>query len=354
MDSETRSFAAVRAAQAGSLRLLTWLLVNGVDANTSWHGTLLYTASSNGRPAIVRLLLSHGADVNKGVPLVAAAQNGHLSVVELLVEAGVDVNGGYRGFPTPLAAAIEFKHPEMEAYLRAHGATELVGRGIGADKQVDAEPGSLREQLEQLFGRAAYWSGKLNPDTAEDEEVPPVSFHVFEPTEASRHWTLVTEGMSARPMNGPVSDSGATRTELVLRLPPDWRIGHALVQRGSDVSWPVDSLRLVAEYPHRYGAVLRLGETVAFDEPPQPLHASTKLAGWVLVPGMSLEGPCTLTRPDGTQIELLSLVALHRAEIQLARAEGLPALMKALDWKTLSLVLDPKRPSRVKRWFGLF
>jgi hypothetical protein len=111
---------------------------------------------------------------------------------------------------------------------------------------------------------------------------------------------------------------------------------------------------LVAEYPHRYGAVLRLGETVAFDEPPAPLHRSTSLAGWVLVPGLSLEGPCTLTRPDGTKIELLSLVALHRAEIELARSEGLPALMKTLDWKHLSLVLDPKRPPRRKRWLGLF
>jgi uncharacterized protein len=354
VSSDDLAIVARKSASGGAIRSLQLLLDMGVSPDTEWHGSLIRQAARNGHVEAVRLLLDRGADFKSDNPLLDAVMGGHVEVAQLLTEAGADVDAGHRGFPTPLAAAIEFKHPEIEAYLRAHGATALVGRGVGADKQVDAEPGSLREQLEELFGGTAYWSGKLNPDRPEDAGVPPLSFHVFQPTEASRHWTVVTDGMSARPMDGPLSDSGATRAELLLRLPPDWRIGHAVAQRDSEASWPIDSLRMVAEYPHRYGAVLRLGETVAFDEPPQPLHASTKLAGWVLVPGLSLEGPSTLTRPDGTQIELLSLVALHRAEIQLARSNGLPALMKALDWKNLSLVLDPKRASRAKKWLGLF
>lgn len=353
VSSDDSAIVARKAASAGAIRSLQLLLDMGVSPDTEWHGSLIRQAARNWHVEAVRLLLDCGADFESDNPLLDAVMGGHVEVAQLLTEAGADVDAGHRGFPTPLAAAIEFKHPEIETYLRAHGATALVGRGVGADKQVDAEPGSLREQLEELFGGAAYWSGKLNPDGPEDAVVPPLSFHVFQPTEASRHWTVVTDGMSARPMDGPVSDSGATRAELVLRLPPDWRIGHAVAQRDSEASWPIDSLRVVAD-PHRYGAVLRLGETIAFDEPPQPLHASTKLAGWVLVPGLSLEGPGTLTRPDGTQIDLLSLVALHHAEIELARAQGLPALMKALDWKSLPLVLDPQRPPRAKKWFGLF
>ena len=219
---------------------------------------------------------------------------------------------------------------------------------------MDAQPGTLREQFEKLFGAAAYWSGSRIPDTASEREVSEPGLHVFLPSDGSPWWTVVTDGMSEHSMRGAVADSGATRAELVLRLPPSWPVGHALKQSATEAAWPIDSLLMVAEYPHRYGAVLRLGETVAFDEPPAPLHPSTKLAGWVLVPGLSLQGPCTLTRPDGTTIEILSLVALHRAEIELARSRGLPALMKALNWKSLSLVLDPKRPSQAKKWFGLF
>ncbi|MCB9617292.1 MAG: suppressor of fused domain protein [Sandaracinus sp.] len=357
-DEKKRAFLLVTAATDNATRVLAWTLDRGVDVDArpfSTGGTAIVEAAREGAVEAVRLLLERGADIHSENPLIYAARSGHLAVVRLLVEAGADVNAGNRGFPTPLAAALEFNHPEIEAYLRAHGATELVGRGLGPDKQVDAAPGSLREQLERLFGAHAYWSGNRSANSPSPREAAAPALHMFQPTDASPWWTVVTDGLSAHPMPGAVADSGATRAELVLRLPPSWPVGHALKQSATEAAWPIDSLLMVAEYPHRYGAVLRLGETVAFDEPPAPLHPSTKLAGWVLVPGVSLEGPCTLTRPDGRTIEILSLVALHRAEIELARTHGLPALMEALDWKNLSLVLDPKRPVRAKKKrFGLF
>ncbi|MCA9615198.1 MAG: suppressor of fused domain protein, partial [Myxococcales bacterium] len=270
IDEQDLAIVARKAAAFGATRSLSALLECGVDVNSEWHGSLIRVAAQRGKLDAVHLLIDRGADIDSDNPLLDATVGGHMDIVKLLVSRGADINAGYRGFPTPLAAAIEFNHPEIEAYLRAHGATELVGRGLGPDKQVDAEPGSLREQLEHLFGAAAYWSGNRTPDAP--------GLHVFLPTDGSPWWTVVTDGMSAHSMRGAVADSGATRAELVLRLPPSWPVGHALKQSSTEAAWPIDSLLMVAEYPRRYGAVLRLGETVAFDEPPAPLHPSTKLA----------------------------------------------------------------------------
>ncbi|MEZ4248218.1 MAG: ankyrin repeat domain-containing protein [Polyangiales bacterium] len=66
--------------------------------------------------------------------MVCAASSGSLEAVRVLVEAGVDPNQGYAGFPTPLGMALQRKHGEVAEFLRAHGATKLVGDGSGVGK----------------------------------------------------------------------------------------------------------------------------------------------------------------------------------------------------------------------------
>ena len=73
----------------------------------------------------VRARLQQGADPDAGrcAPLTLAASMGHLPICEQLLEFGADVNGRSR-YSTPLVAAVG--HPEIEALLRQHGATETV------------------------------------------------------------------------------------------------------------------------------------------------------------------------------------------------------------------------------------
>lgn len=115
----------------GAHRILEWWIHHGLDLERgSNQGPLVYSAAAAGQAEVLRVLLRHGAP-KTGVPLVAAANSGSLECVRALVEAGVDPNQGYAGFPTALGAATNRGFVEMAEYLRAQGATKLVGDDSG-------------------------------------------------------------------------------------------------------------------------------------------------------------------------------------------------------------------------------
>ena len=117
----------------GASKILSWWLENGFDISWGTHqGTLIYSAAVDGHAEVIRLLLRAGVPPS-GAPLVCAAASGSLEAVRVLVEGGVDPNQGYAGFPTPLGSALQYGHEEIAEYLRAHGATKLVGDGSGVE-----------------------------------------------------------------------------------------------------------------------------------------------------------------------------------------------------------------------------
>ena len=89
---------------------------------------LLFIACQNGNLKIVKILIEHGADVNKtkasnnSTPILTAAQSGYLKIVELLIEYGADINKiNSHGF-TPLILAIDEENFEVVKVLLKSGA----------------------------------------------------------------------------------------------------------------------------------------------------------------------------------------------------------------------------------------
>lgn len=78
--------------------LVRYLLEHGADPNHhccgfSKPGYHLYTAVNRGKPTeMIRLLLEHGARVDRTGATVAAAELGRIDVLELFLEYGADVN----------------------------------------------------------------------------------------------------------------------------------------------------------------------------------------------------------------------------------------------------------------------
>ncbi|MCB9600530.1 MAG: ankyrin repeat domain-containing protein [Sandaracinus sp.] len=131
---EFAEHALLVAARTGAVTVVRWMMDRGASLDIpSTRGSLVDAVCTFGHPHVLALLLEAGAPV-RGVPLVKAAHCGPLESVRLLVEAGVDVNQGYRGFPTPLRAAMDGGHADIVAYLQLHGATKLVGDGSGVGK----------------------------------------------------------------------------------------------------------------------------------------------------------------------------------------------------------------------------
>lgn len=108
------------------------LIVKGADINARDKNnndvTPLNLAAAAGHLEIVKVLFTHGADINtktiQGLtPLHLASQNGHKDTVGWLISRGVDVNAKDNGgFSTPLNLAAINGRKDVVAILLAHGA----------------------------------------------------------------------------------------------------------------------------------------------------------------------------------------------------------------------------------------
>ena len=109
-------------------------LATGGDANArDASGSLLEHASSSSQPAIVELLLEHGADANadSGEPLSLAVQKGNLEVTHALLAHGADPNSVGSGHPPLVEAAASDLRDIAEALLEAKAnpdAADALGR----------------------------------------------------------------------------------------------------------------------------------------------------------------------------------------------------------------------------------
>jgi ankyrin repeat protein len=119
----------VLAAQRGCTAIVKLLLHHGArhEAFDSFGWSALYCAVSENHLETARVLLSYGADANKGsdgsTPLRSAVAANQIEMVELLTEHGADVNlSAGIGTSTVLMRAAELSHTDMVRLLLAKGA----------------------------------------------------------------------------------------------------------------------------------------------------------------------------------------------------------------------------------------
>ena len=151
--------ALMRAAEMGHTEIARLLLEAKAEVNAKTHGigggdTALYWAEGNNNAEVAALLRAHGADgwtelmvvaregrteaaqllleagaeVNAKkddgrTALMIAARHGHTEIARLLLEAKAEVNAKDNDwYYTAPRFAEHFKHPEIVALLRRHGA----------------------------------------------------------------------------------------------------------------------------------------------------------------------------------------------------------------------------------------
>lgn len=167
--------------------------------------------------------------------------------------------------------------------------------------------------------------------------------------------TVVTSGMSSRPMKLPASakQSGVSEyAELMLALPKNWpglRADGTFDQSAMKDEakwWPFRWLKQMARLPHEYGTFFAHGVTVPNGEPAKPFVAGSQLCCWMLFKPLLCLSARQLQIDSNTRIDFFAMFALTEAEMKLKLNKGQKALITALaDGEVYTELLDVRRKS---------
>ena len=179
-----------------------------------------------------------------------------------------------------------------------------------------------------------------------------VDVHIVPPGEGRPFFTLVTSGMSDRPMNAPPAMAQFRYAELMLCLPADWPLPWTAASwddADPRAFWPVHLLKTLARLPHEYDTWLGFGHTVPNGDPMQPYAPGTKLCGAmlaypVLTPAEFVELPLDADRA----IAFYSVVPLFKQEVEFKLKKGAEALAEKLGKAGVSELLDVDRKNTCK------
>ena len=170
-----------------------------------------------------------------------------------------------------------------------------------------------------------------------------IDVHVVEPTKARNFYTLVTSGMSDKPMKSPFD--GLEFAELVICLPPSWKVTEDSIH-DERYYWPIRQLKYLARLPHEFNTWLWATHTIPNGDPPKPYADNTQLCCALLAyPRLFGEGFWMLPVQNTKTIHFLSVIPIYAEEMEFKLNEGVDALYTRFDQQRTCELLDIARPS---------
>jgi hypothetical protein len=154
--------------------------------------------------------------------------------------------------------------------------------------------------------------------------------HWVQPTAERRYHTLVTSGMSDRPMTVPEGAEAFRFAELMLCLPADWQISETAF-KDERWYWPVRLLKILARFPHEYDTWLAYWHTIPNDDPPEPYAPNTKLCCAFLAPPQTMPKDFSSLEVNSEKtIRFYAVMPLYREEMDLKLQQGTDPLLEKL------------------------
>jgi len=170
-----------------------------------------------------------------------------------------------------------------------------------------------------------------------------VDVHWVQPTDSRPFHTLITSGMSERPMKSPAEVPDSQYAELMISLPPDWPISEEAFE-DECYYWPIRWLKILARFPHEYETWLFDSHTVPNGDPPEPFADNADFCGWLLLPPIlvsdqfwSLKVNCERT------IRFFAIYPLYESEMAYKLKHGVDALIDRFDDYEVCEVVDVER-----------
>jgi hypothetical protein len=169
-----------------------------------------------------------------------------------------------------------------------------------------------------------------------------LDLHVVAASLERPHHTVITTGMSDRPMSPP-KEGGEYYCELLLALPPEWPI------RKEDFKnkawwWPFRALKQTARFPHIYKTCVWHGHTVGHGDSLEPFHESAPFCGVILSnPVLCPSEALTCPVRDGKEVHFFSMIPLFERELKFAWENGSESLIAKLDESGVTELIQANR-----------
>lgn len=176
-----------------------------------------------------------------------------------------------------------------------------------------------------------------------------IDVHVVNPTTDRPYYTLVTSGMSDRPMNTPSGEEKSQYAELMISLPPDWPFTQEAFEQPENF-WPIHMLKFLARFPHEFETWLSWGHTIPNGDPPEPFADNSQLCCAILLsPALIAEEFRALKIDDERTINFYSLVPIYREEMDFKLSKGTNALVDRFAKNGVTELLDLNRTNVCKK-----
>ena len=246
--------------------------------------------------------------------------------------------------PIPPAGPDEPAHSPSNAPIYRHEEAAPFEPASGDEASIAA----IADHIERHLGPVSGVYHELISDKMH------LDVHLVPPNSDFPFYTLVTSGMSDRPMAVPPEaspDEAPPYAELCLLLPSTWNIPDDLADvarafEDENVYWPIRWLKLLARLPHEYNTWLGFGHTVPNGEAAAPFASNTELGCMLVLTALSLpeEFQTLVVSPEKT-VQFYMLYPIYREEMALKMAQGVDALLDRFEVYDTGDVLDLVRPN---------
>lgn len=204
--------------------------------------------------------------------------------------------------------------------------------------------------IEQIGDHIAKYCGKVEMVFHElISDLVHIDIHWVQPTPQRPYHTLVTSGMSDRPMAVPQGVPQGRFAELMISLPANWPLTEEAFADEANY-WPVRWLKILARFPHEYDTWLSWGHTLPNGDPPEPYADNTKLCCAILLsPVMVGEGFAELKIDAEKTIHFYSFVPLYAEEVAFKLQQGADPLVERFAKHRVTELLNINRPNVCKK-----
>jgi hypothetical protein len=181
-----------------------------------------------------------------------------------------------------------------------------------------------------------------------------VDVHMIPPRTDRNFYTLVTTGMSARSMKAPEGHEDFSYGELVICLPPSWKLTQEDFKDERNY-WPVRLLKTLARMPHEYDTWLSYMHTIGNGEGAEPYAPNTKFCGAMLLPCLLAPEAFRQCHPSPEiAITFYAVFPLYAEEMDLKLKKGADVLLNRLEAIEANELVNLNRKNVARKLFGLF